>query len=86
MKTKEELEFLREEIDALSTKLAELTEDELKEVTGGELPQQFSDWKKITGNMFSNGVVLAAVLSDGKVPGSAGIVQSAKPLDTEKLC
>ncbi len=35
MKTKEELKALREEVKALSAKLAELTEDELAEVTGG---------------------------------------------------
>ena len=35
MKTKEELNALKEEVETLSKKLAELNEDELKEVTGG---------------------------------------------------
>ena len=35
MKTKEELIALKEEIEAMSKKLAELDEEELKEVTGG---------------------------------------------------
>ena len=35
MKTKEELNALKEEFEALNRKLAELTEDELKLVSGG---------------------------------------------------
>ena len=35
MKTKEELNALKEEVEKLNHKLAELTEDELKLVTGG---------------------------------------------------
>ena len=35
MKTKEELNALKEEVEALSDKLSELTEDELEHVTGG---------------------------------------------------
>lgn len=35
MKTKEELNNLKREVEALNTKLAELTEDELKQVIGG---------------------------------------------------
>lgn len=35
MKTKEELNAIKEEVDALNKKLAELTEEELKQVTGG---------------------------------------------------
>ena len=34
-KTKEELQQLKKECEALNNKLKELTEDELKEVTGG---------------------------------------------------
>ena len=36
MKTKEELNALKEEVEALNKKLAELTEEELAEVTGGQ--------------------------------------------------
>ena len=35
MKTKEELNAIKEEIDSLKKKLAELTEDELKQIVGG---------------------------------------------------
>lgn len=35
MKTKEELNALKNEVDALNKKLAELNEDELFQVTGG---------------------------------------------------
>ena len=35
MKTKEELDKLKDEFEALNKKLAELTEDELEQVTGG---------------------------------------------------
>ena len=35
MKTKEELNALKEEVEALNKKLAELTEEELAQVTGG---------------------------------------------------
>ena len=42
MKTKEELDALKEEIETLSKKLEELTEEELKEVSGG-VSWQFFD-------------------------------------------
>ena len=35
MKTKEELNALKAELEAMNKKLAELNEDELKQVTGG---------------------------------------------------
>ena len=35
MKTKEELNALKEEVETLNKKLAELSEDELKDVAGG---------------------------------------------------
>ena len=35
MKTKEELNALKEEVDTLNKKLAELTEEELAQVVGG---------------------------------------------------
>ena len=38
MKTKEELNELKEEVEAVNKKLAELTEDELAQVTGGGVP------------------------------------------------
>ncbi len=36
MKTKEELCVLKEEVETLNKKLAELTDEELKQVTGGK--------------------------------------------------
>ena len=38
MKTKEELNALKEEVEALNKKLAELSEEELSQVSGGVLP------------------------------------------------
>ena len=38
MKTKDELTALKNEVDTLNAKLAELSEDELAEVTGGLIP------------------------------------------------
>ena len=35
MKTKEELNALKEEVETLNAKLAELTDEELEQVTGG---------------------------------------------------
>ena len=35
MKTKEELNAIKEEVETLNKKLAELSEDELEQVTGG---------------------------------------------------
>ena len=37
-KTKEELKILKNEIESLNKKLSELSDDELKEVTGGIMP------------------------------------------------
>lgn len=48
MKTKEELDALKEEVEVLNKKLAELSEDELKMVSGGSEPEVFyvdsGDW------------------------------------------
>ena len=38
MKSAEELNALKEEVAALNKKLAELSEDELTQVTGGSIP------------------------------------------------
>ncbi len=37
MKTKEELNALKEEVETLNKKLAELTEEELAQVSGGDI-------------------------------------------------
>ena len=56
MKTKEELNALKNEVKDLNAKLAELSEDELKEVTGGviDLSRDFEieNFKKRRNNDF----------------------------------
>lgn len=50
MKNKEELNALKNEVKTLNAKLAELTEDELKEVTGGafpEIPEMTGDYTPV---------------------------------------
>ena len=42
MKTKEELNALKEEVETLNKKLAELTEEELNQVTGGDYPNWYN--------------------------------------------
>ena len=42
MKTKEELNVLKEEVETLNKKLAELTEEELNQVTGGDYPNWYN--------------------------------------------
>ena len=44
MKTKEELDALKEEVEAVNEKLAELTEEEIAQVTGGVDPDQLGSW------------------------------------------
>ena len=50
-KTKKELDTLKEEVEAVNEKLAELTPEELKEVTGGATYR----------NMFENCVELIGI-------------------------
>ena len=45
MKSKEELNALKEEIENLNQKLAELTEEELTQVSGGFEPGSYSQAK-----------------------------------------
>ena len=47
MKTKEELNTLKEKVETLNEKLAELTEEELAEVSGGLYPFQRPGWRPI---------------------------------------
>ena len=53
MKTKEELAALREEVETLNRKLAELTEEELEQVSGGFIPplpvRPFGDGRAFSG-------------------------------------
>ena len=43
MKTKEELNALKEEVEALNKKLDELSEDELEQVSGGSTDESIDD-------------------------------------------
>ena len=43
MKTKEELNALKEKVETLNKKLAELTDEELAQVSGGNLFHDFGD-------------------------------------------
>ena len=49
-KSKEELKALKEEVEAVNEKLVELTEEELKQVTGGDTARNWGkigdDWDK----------------------------------------
>ena len=49
MKTKEELNALKEEVETLNKKLLELTEEELAQVTGGAKPDPERFRKKVEG-------------------------------------
>ncbi|MBQ0088735.1 MAG: bacteriocin [Prevotellaceae bacterium] len=46
MKTKEELNALKNEVKDLNAKLAELSEEELKEVSGGMTPEEILEFMK----------------------------------------
>ncbi len=49
MKTKEELNALKAELEKLNARLNELTEEELKEVTGGVTPKKYDDEMFVMG-------------------------------------
>ena len=46
MKTKEELNALKEEVETVSRKLHELTDEELEQVTGGNIEQEIKNLAK----------------------------------------
>ena len=46
MKTQEELNIIKEEVEILNNKLAELTEEELAQVTGGNIEQEIKNLAK----------------------------------------
>ena len=52
MKTKEELNTLKEEVETLNRKLAELTEEELAQVSGGAVPGREYWLKDIYGDIW----------------------------------
>ena len=46
MKSKEELNALKEEVETVGKKLSTLTEEELKQVTGGNIEQELKNLAK----------------------------------------
>ena len=46
MKTKEELKALKEEVETVNRKLHELTDEELEQVTGGNIEQEIKNLAK----------------------------------------
>ena len=46
MKSKEELNALNEEVETLNKKLSELSEEELEQVTGGNIEQELKNLAK----------------------------------------
>ena len=70
MKTKEELSSLKEEVEALSGKLQELSEDELAQVVGGNMD---TDRSRPVPARLPLGVLIGSML--GQTPG-AGQQQS----------
>ena len=57
MKTKEELIALKEEMEALNKKLAELTEDELEQVAAGRGMNEVEQWKARCKICFASAIV-----------------------------
>ena len=49
MKTKEELNALKEEVEAVNKKLHELTDEELEQVSGGAMPGDLLDVSSFKG-------------------------------------
>ena len=60
-KTKEELNTLKQELESLTTKLQQLTEDELKQVTGG-YPDPLGEY--LTFDSLDNQTVKNGILKD----------------------
>ena len=64
MKTTEELNALKEEVETMNKKLAELTEEELEQVTGGKLGYR-KDMDK-NGSRLTAGFTPIAAAGKGK--------------------
>lgn len=70
MKTKEEINALRAELESLNKKLAELSEDELKQVTGGENRPMMGMANPVAGMTKEQAEAIARELGGGKDMGS----------------
>ena len=68
MKTKEELNALKEEVKALSKKLAELTEDELQQISGGAGSAKYDVFSKVEGILEAQlGIEVGSVLASSSI-------------------
>ena len=56
MKTKEELNALKEEVETVSKKLAELTEEELAQVSGGAGPRDRFVIERLTSEVWGSSI------------------------------
>ena len=74
MKTKEELNALKEEVETLNKKLAELTDEELEQVTGGVPTVRVKEDDVAVLN-----TTTAADALQGKVPGVEIAEKAGKP-------
>ena len=70
MKTKEELKVLKTELESLNKKLAELSEDELKQVTGGATRPMMGMANPVAGMPKEQAEAIARELGGGKDMGS----------------
>ena len=58
MKTKKELDAIKEEVETLNKKLAELNDEEMAYISGGsnyEEPNVWTDWLNMSGGSQNNG-------------------------------
>ena len=83
MKTKEELNALKEEVAALNAKLAELTDEELGQIAGGYIREL--DGTPTVGARPGNGVILVGAAPDEKVPGIPKILKKPLRNDTDTV-
>ena len=68
-KTQEELNALKEEVEAVNEKLAELTEEELAQVSGGVLPVPSEPGLELPGGVLPVSTKHDLELPDVELPG-----------------
>ena len=87
MKTKEELDALREEVATVNAKLAELSDEELAQVAGGDVTSAniVGYNAQVVGAKPGNGVILVGVAPDEEVPGISKILKKPLRNDTDTV-
>ena len=78
MKTKEELDALKQEVEALNAKLTALSEDELAQVAGGNTGGDGED--QSDGNSVTKRCSLFAGVKLGSAGGTSGSVSASESL------